>query len=153
MAYITAEVQQELLDAVARATDQIGVALVELGEAYEHVDDFTGERLEGELFGPVQKAYGRAKRTHAGFAERHGRPAAAYAADAQPGHPSQGVKGFVESAVAACGRADATLVTLQDSMMLVDVGDAELRAGIAEVRRILTEVPGRARVFVRTVGR
>jgi hypothetical protein len=152
MAYSTAEARQELLDAIGGATDQIGIALVELGEAYEHVDDFTGERLEGELFGPIQKAYGRAKRTHSGFAERHDLPTRAFPA-ATPGHPSQGVKGFVESAVAAAGRADATLVTLQDSMMLVDVGDAELRSGISEVRRILHEIPGRARIFVRTVGR
>lgn len=152
MAYVTAEARQELLDAVAAAADQIGVALADLGEAYEHVDEVTGERLEGELFRPVQTAYGRAKRTHAGFAERHGLPGRSFAA-ATPGHPSQGVKGFVESAVAACGRADATLVTLQDSMMLIDVGDAELRAGLAEIRRILHEVPGRARLFTRTLGR
>jgi hypothetical protein len=152
MAYSTAEARQELLDAIGEATDQIGIALVELGEAYEHVDDFTGERLEGELFGPIQKAYGRAKRTHAAFAERHDLPPRTFPS-ATPGHPSQGVKGFVESAVAAAGRADATLVTLQDSMMLVDVGDAELRSGISEIRRILHEIPGRARIFVRTVGR
>lgn len=152
MAYVTAQAQQELLDAVAAAADQIGIALVELGEAYEHVDDFTGERLEGELFGPIQKAYGRAKRTHTAFAEAHDLPVRSFPS-ATPGHPSQGVKGFVESAVAAAGRADATLVTLQDSMMLVDVGDADLRAGIAEVRRILHEIPGRARLFVRTLGR
>ncbi|WP_354698372.1 hypothetical protein DSM112329_04046 [Paraconexibacter sp. AEG42_29] len=152
MAYSTAEAQQELLDAIGAAADHVGVALVELGEAYEQVDDFTGERLEGELFGPIQKAYGRLKKTHAGFAARNDLPPRTFAA-ATPGHPSQGVKGFVDSAVAAAGRADATLVTLQDSMMLVDVGDAELRAGLAEVRRILHEIPGRARLFVRTLGR
>lgn len=152
MAYSTAEAQQELLDAIGTAADHVGVALVELGEAYEHVDDFTGERLEGELFGPIQKAYGRLKKTHTGFAERHDLPKRTFAS-ATPGHPSQGVKGFVESAVAAAGRADATLVTLQDSLMLVDIGDAELRTGLAEVRRILHEIPGRARLFVRTLGR
>ncbi|MCW3040523.1 MAG: hypothetical protein JWM31_2428 [Solirubrobacterales bacterium] len=152
MAYVTAEARQELLDAVASAAEQLGIALAELGEAYEHVDDFTGERLEGELFGPVQKAFGRAKRAHSAFAAAHDLSARAFPTP-NPGHPSQGVKGFVESAVAACGRADATLVTLQDSMMLVEVGDADLRAGIAEVRRGLHEVPGRARLFLRTVGR
>lgn len=152
MTYDTAEARRELLDAIGDAADHIGVALADLGEAYEHVDDQTGERLEGELFRPVQTAYGRAKRAHTGFAERHGLPTRTFAA-ATPGHPSQGVKGFVDGAVAACGRADATLVTLQDSMKLVDVGDGELRAGLAEVRRILHEVPGRARLFVRTLGR
>lgn len=152
MTYSTADARQELLDAIGDAADALGLALADLGEAYEHVDDLTGERLEGALFGPVQKAYGRTKRTHAAFAARHGLPARAFPA-AAPGHPSQGVKGFVERAVANAARADATLVTLQDSLMLVDVGDEELRAGVAEVRRLLHEVPGRSRTFLRTLGR
>jgi hypothetical protein len=38
-------------------------------------------------------------------------------------------------------------------MMPVEVGDPELRAGLAEVRELLGEVPTRAREFVRTLGR
>jgi hypothetical protein len=38
-------------------------------------------------------------------------------------------------------------------MAPVEVGDAELRAGLAEVRELLGEVPPRAREFVRTLGR
>jgi hypothetical protein len=38
-------------------------------------------------------------------------------------------------------------------MMPVEVGDPELRAGLAEVRELLGAVPGRAREFVRTLGR
>lgn len=53
MAYVTAEARQELLDTVARATDEIGGALAALTEAYEQVDDRTGDRLEEELFKPV----------------------------------------------------------------------------------------------------
>lgn len=152
MTYDTAEARRELLDAIGDAADAIAVALADLGEAYEHVDDLTGERLEGELFRPVQTAYGRAKRAHAVFAERHELPGRTFT-PATPGHPSQGVKGFVDSAVAACARADGTLITLQDSMKLVEVGDGDVRAALAEVRRILHEIPGRARLFVRTLGR
>jgi len=72
MAYTTVEGRQELLDALAGAIDQIGLALASLGAAYEQLDESTADRLEEELFGPVQVAYGRAKRTHAGFAGRHG---------------------------------------------------------------------------------
>ncbi len=152
MAYTTAEARQQMLDAIADAVDDIAAALAALGEAYELVDDHTGDRLEGELFRPVQHAYGRAKRTYTEFAasyELNVRPFA----DPTPGHPSQGVKGFVDGAVHAMGRADAALGTLQDSMMTIEVGDAELRAGLAEVRRLANEVPGRARLFVRTLGR
>jgi hypothetical protein len=152
MAYNAAEARQRLLDDVAQATDAIGVALAALGEAFEQLDDYNGEKLEEELFRPVQAAYGRAKRTHAEFAERHGLPGRSFASGS-PGLASDGVKGFVDRAVAAVGEADRRLATLQDSMMPVEVGDAELRAGLSEVRRLVGDVPGRARRFVSLLGR
>ncbi len=97
MAYSTAEAQQEMLDDVAVALDDLAVALADLGEAYELLDDATADRLEGELFKPVQLASGRLKRTAQGFAERMGRELRAVA-PATPGHPSQGVRGFVDRA-------------------------------------------------------
>jgi hypothetical protein len=153
MAYVTAEARQELLDAVADAIDEIGVALAALGDAYEQLDEFSADKLEEELFGPVQKAYGRAKRTHAEFAERHELPGGTFEPAAAPGAPSHGVKGFLDGAVEAVSRADGTIAALQDSMMTIDVGDAELRAGLSEVRRLIGDLPGRARQFMRTVGR
>ena len=82
MAYVTAEARQDLLDALATATDDIGVALGALGDAYELLDDVSAEQLEDVLFGPVQAAYGRAKRTHAEFADRHGLPRRTFASPA-----------------------------------------------------------------------
>jgi hypothetical protein len=152
VAYDTAEARQQLLDDVAQATDEISVALTALGEAYEHLDDFNADRLEEELFRPVQAAYGRAKRTHAEFAQRHGLPVRTFQ-PASPTLPSAGVKGFVGAAVDAVREADTTLATLQDSMRPVEVGDAELRAGLSEVRRTIGDVPGRATQFVRVLGR
>ena len=152
MAYVTAEARQQLLDDMAAAIDAIGVALACLGEAYEQLDEHSADRLEEELFRPVQAAYGRAKRTHAEFAERHGLPGRTFA----PGVPrgaSGRVKGLLDAAVAAVGEAESALVGLQDSMMPVEVGDAPLRAGLAEVRTLLGEVPGRARQLVRVLGR
>jgi hypothetical protein len=59
----------------------------------------------------------------------------------------------VDNAVASAADADAVLADLQDSMMPVEVGDPELRAGLAEVRELLGGVHARAREFVRTLGR
>jgi hypothetical protein len=35
----------------------------------------------------------------------------------------------------------------------VEVGDAELRSGLEDVRTLIGDVPGRARELVRTLGR
>jgi hypothetical protein len=152
MAYVTREARQDLLDILAEAIDEIAFALAALGAAYEQLDDASADRLEAELFRPVQVAYGRAKRTHAGFAERHGLPGRVFA-PAAPGAPSHGVRGFLDQAVEGVEDADADLSALQDSMMPVEVGDAELRAGLSEVRELLAGLGERARQFVRTFGR
>jgi hypothetical protein len=152
MAYVTEEARRELLDVVAEATEQIGVALAALGAAYEQLDEQSADRLEEELFRPVQVAYGRARRTHAGFAERHGLPGRTFES-ASAGLPSQGVKGFLERALEGIEDADGTLVELQDSMRPVEVGDAELRAGLSEVRALLGDLPERVHRFQSLFGR
>jgi hypothetical protein len=150
--YVAGEARQELLDTLADAIDEIAAALAALGAAYEQLGTLPADRLEEELFRPVQAAYGRAKRTHAGFAQRQGLPGRTFV-PATPGRPSTGIRGFVDSAVASAAEADAELAELQDSMMPVEVGDAELRAGLSEVRELLGDVRARAREFVRTLGR
>ena len=45
MAYTTAEARQQLLDDLAHAVDEIGVALAALGGAYELLDEHTADRL------------------------------------------------------------------------------------------------------------
>ncbi|MFI4978098.1 MAG: hypothetical protein ACHQC8_05425 [Solirubrobacterales bacterium] len=152
MAYATADARQQLLDTLAKAIQEIAFALASLGEAYELLDEQKADELEQKIFRPVQTAYGRAKRTHAEFARRHDLPGRQFE-PAAPGAPSQGVKGFISSAVEAAGRADGTLATLQDSMLPIEVGDAELRAGLEDVRRLIGEVPGQARRLLRTLGR
>ncbi len=152
MTYTTADGRRQVLDALARAVEEIGVALAALGEAYELLDENTADRLEQELFRPVQSAYGRAQRTYTGFADRHELPHRAFA-PAPPGAPSTGVRGFIEAALDATARADGELAALQDSMLPIEVGDAELRAGLQEVRELLGELRGRARELVRRLGR
>jgi hypothetical protein len=55
--------------------------------------------------------------------------------------------------VEAVREADGTLSTLQDSLLPVEVGDAQLRAELADLREILGQLPQRARELVRTIGR
>jgi hypothetical protein len=149
---VTSEARRELLETIAEAIEEIAVALAALGAAYEQLDEQSADRLEEQLFRPVQAAYGRAQRTHAGFAQRHGLPRRSFE-QASAGLPSQGVKGFLERADEAVGEADAILADLQDSMRPVEVGDPELRAGLAEVRELVGTLPDRARELVRTLGR
>lgn len=152
MAYVAGEARQEMLDTLGDAIDDLAAALAALGGAYEQLTTVPADRLEEQLFGPVQAAYGRAKRTHNGFAQRHGLPGRTFN-PAPEGLPSTGVRGFLDNAVASVAEADAELAELQDSMMPVEVGDAELRAGLAEVRELLGDVSARAREFTRTLGR
>ena len=151
MAYVTAEARQELLDTVAEAADRIAAALTALGEAYELLDERTADRMEELLFRPVQAAYGRAKRTHTEFAQRHGLPTRTFAPGAQMA--PHGPQETLEAAIEAAADADDILAELQDSLSPVEVGDAELRAGLAEVRRHLDEVATRGPQLLRVLGR
>ncbi len=146
------EAREQILADLAIAIEQIAIAAACLGAAYELLDELTADRLEAELFRPVQKAFGRAKRTHSQFAVRVGLPGYDFEAPSA-GLPSQGVKSFVERAVEAAGHGGATIADLQDSMLPIEAGDPELRVGLAEVRELLDQVPGRAREFQRTLGR
>jgi hypothetical protein len=151
MAYTNAEGRQQLLDELGSAADAIGIAIAALGEAYEALDEQTGDRLEDVLFRPAQAASGRAKRTYAEFAERHGFPARPFA-QGTAGHAS-GARGHIDHAVEALRRADDELAELQDSMLPVEVGDAQVRAGISETRALLGPLPGAARELERSLGR
>jgi hypothetical protein len=152
MAYTTADARRQLLDELATAADQIGMALASLGEAYERMDDDSAERLEEQLFRPVQAAYGRAKRSHSEFAGRHGLPAKTFEQPFPAGRASD-AKAAIEGAVDALRGADQTLSTLQDSMLPVEVGDPELRANLAQVRELIAPLPSHSREIVRTLGR
>src|SRR6476620_2389583 len=101
MAYVSQEARQELLGAIAEAVVEVGGALSTLGAAYEQLDEQSGDRLEEQLFRPVQLAFGRLRRTHDEFAARHDIARRASSEQPEPGHPSQGVKGFLEAAIDA----------------------------------------------------
>jgi hypothetical protein len=151
MPYSTAEARQQLLDDLAHAIDEIGAALAELGAAYELLDEQSADRLEEELFRPVQVAYARAQRTHATFADRHGLPTRTFAPPAT--NPAQTGRSLLDAALEAIEEADHLLVEIQDSMMPVEVGDAELRAGLAQARELVGPLPAQGRALERVLGR
>jgi hypothetical protein len=152
MSYSAADARRQLLDDIADATDQLALAVAALTEAYEELDEQTADRLEEELFRPVQSAYGRLRRTHAEFAERHSLPVQAFTASTGGAH-SGDPRVYVDRAVDAIERADQGLAELQDSMMPVEVGDRELREGLSEVRETIADLPARARRLMRAQGR
>ena len=152
MPYATADARRDLLEAIARAGDLISEALGELEGAYELLDERAAEALEERMFRPAQLAFGRARRTYGDFAARYELAQRDFAT-AVPGAPARGVKALVERAASAASRADGELGELQDSMLPVEVGDQELRAGLSQVREQLAAVPIGARELLRTLGR
>ncbi len=152
MAYSTAEARQHMLDDLASAIDELGAALAALGDAYEALDEQTADRMEAELFRPVQVTYGRAQRVHSGFAERHGLPARSFAPSAA-GRVGQDARSLLDAAIEAVEEAEQLLVEIQDSMMPVEVGDAELRSGLAALREAVGPLPDRGAGLLRTLGR
>jgi hypothetical protein len=152
MTYTAVEGREKVLTDLGIAVEQIAIALAALGEAYEQLDEHNADVLEEQLFRPVQLAFGRAKRTHAEFAARSALVGRSF--DAQsPGPQSQSVHELIDRAALAAGHADQTIADLQDSMLPVEVGDTELRAGLAQTREALGVVPNRTRDLVRTIGR
>jgi hypothetical protein len=152
MSYTNVEARGQMLDTLASATEHLARAVASLSAAYEQLDEQQADALEAQLFRPVQHAYGRAQRTHGGFADRHGLERRTFTAPT-PEAPSTGVRGYIEHAVDAVGAAERELVSLQDSLMPIEVGDPEFRAGLSEVRLLIDGLPLRAREFLRVLGR
>jgi len=150
--FTTAEARDRIIGDLEAAEEELGFAVASLGEGFEALPEGSADRLEDELFRPVQKAYVRTKRTRTGFAQRVARETD----EPQPkpvGPPSQGAKGFIQQAAGAAIQAGQILAELQDSMMPVEGGDAELRAGLSEIRELLSPIRVSAATFLRTLGR
>ena len=75
MSYVTTEARKELLVEVAEAIEEMSRSIAAIGEAYDAVDEAMADRIEAELFKPLQGAYASATRTYATFASRHELPA------------------------------------------------------------------------------
>ena len=152
MTYTNAEGRKKVLSDLGIAVEQIAVSLSALESAYELLDDIHAEELETRIFRPAQLAYGRAKRTHREFAARSSLPGRSFDSDA-PGPSAQEVHTLIDRAAYAATQADQTISTLQDSLLPIEVGDPQLRAGLSQTREALAAIPAGARDVVRTVGR
>lgn len=152
MAYSTAEARAEMLDDIGTSADELAAALAALSEAYELLDEDAGDELERAVFGPVQTAYGRLRRTHSEFARRHGLPERRFPAGT-PGTHTGDPRVYIERGLDAAQEAEQRLAELQDSMAPVDVGDPELRAGLAQTRTLLADVPVSGDRLLRSFGR
>jgi hypothetical protein len=152
MSFTNEEGRRQLLDEVDGAVGELATALACLSEAYEALDEDTADRLEAEMFRPVQAAYGRVRRARAEFAQRYGLDAKDL--DGASGEVAvQEARRYIERAVEAAEAADQQIAELQDSMLPVDVGDSEVRAGLAETRTLIAGVPAHGRRLLRTLGR
>jgi hypothetical protein len=152
MSYTMAEGRQKLLDDLVAAAEEIALALSYVGHAYDLLDEPTGDKLEAELFGPLQLAYAGAQKTHSGFAQRFAMKEHKFTAG-EAGLPSDGAYVLVANAADAAAQADDLLAEIQDSMLPVEVGDQQLRAELAAIRSRLAPLPSRAETFLRTLGR
>ena len=152
LAYTNLEGREGLLEALAESAELVGAALEFLGAAHERLDDQSAERLEEELFGSVQRAYAGARKAYAGFASRHGLSTRSFD---QPSVPPASLKAaeLIQKAADEAEGADEMLAGLQDDQALVEVGDVELRAGVADTRQAIGPVPARAREILRMLGR
>jgi hypothetical protein len=152
MAYHSEDARKQLLEDVAAAADLLAIAISCLSEAYEALDEDTADRLEEQMFRPVQAAYGRAQRTYTEFAGRYQLDDRSFE-PRSPGQHSSDPKSYIERAVEAAQAADQRIAELQDSMLPVDVGDTDVRAGLSETRALIADVPARGRQLLRIFGR
>jgi hypothetical protein len=141
MGYTTEEGRTQILDDAGAAADQLSIAIAELGEAYEHLDESAGDRMETDLFRPLQSAFGQ----RSGLPNRDFPPALPPA----PDDP----RVSLEHAADAIQAADDMLAELQDTLLPVEVGDQELRGGLSGTRTVIAPLPERCDEFVRTLGR
>jgi hypothetical protein len=152
MAYTAQEARMQLLDDLAAGADQLALGLASVGEAYDELDDQSADAVEEQLFRPLQAAYGRARRTHSEFASRYDLPQRTFEPRSAGTH-SNDPRVYLERTVEAAEQADHLIAELQDSMMPVEVGDTELRAGLSDVRSLIAELPARGRRLLHVVGR
>lgn len=151
MSYTNESGRRQILDDSGVAATDLAEALAALGEAYDLLDEHTADQMEDVLFKPTQAALGQLKRTLTEFAARYGLAAPSFAtarvpAPTDPHTTLERVADLVQG-------ADDTLAELQDTLLPVEVGDAELRAGLSRTRTLIGRVPASAEGLIRMLGR
>lgn len=151
MSYTAESGRMQILDDAAAAVGELEVALGQLGEAYDHLDEHTAEAMEDKIFRPLQGAYGLLRRVAGDFAGRYG--LTARDSEPPPLPAPQDPRVAFEQTADSIDNADRILSDLQDSLLPVEVGDRELRTGLSEVRTQLTPLPGACDAMIRGFGR
>jgi hypothetical protein len=151
VSYTTESGRRQILDDAVACAHDLGDAIAALSEAYELLDDHMAERMEAAVFKPTQAAFGQLKRTLSEFAARYGLPAPVIA-DAQQPAPTD-PHSSLDRVADLVQAADDGLAELQDTLLPVEVGDAELRAGLSRTRTLIGRVPAAAEELIRTLGR
>jgi hypothetical protein len=151
VSYTTESGRRQILDDASAAAVPLAAALAVLGDIYDLLDEQTADRMEARLFKPLQGAYGQLRRTLTEFAARTSLPAPSFAAGpAQlPSDPHSAIEHVADWTV----EADEILAELQDTLLPVEVGDAELRAGLSGTRTAITPLPSACVELLRTLGR
>ncbi len=151
MSYTTESGRRQILEDAAQAGRPLAAALAALGDVYDLLDEPTAERMEERIFKPLQAAYGQLRRTLTEFAARTMLPAPAFrqAPVQLPEDPHAAFEHVADWAL----EADELLAELQDSLLPVEVGDAELRQGLSGTRTAIAAVPARCAEMLRTLGR
>lgn len=151
MSYTSDSGRRQIIDDCVVGANLLSDALAALGEAYELLDDHTAEHMEESVFKPTQAALGQLKRTLGDFAARYGLPQPSFARSMIPAPADPHVT--LDRVADQVANADGALADLQDTLLPVEVGDAELRAGLSRTRTLITRVPAAAEELIRTLGR
>jgi hypothetical protein len=151
VSYTTDSGRRQILDDAVVGANYLGDALAALGEAYELLDDHMADRMEASVFKPTQAAYGLLKRTLTEFAGRYGLPAPVFPPSIIPAPTDP--HSTLERVADDVQNADDALSELQDTLLPVEVGDGELRAGLSQTRVTITRVPAAAEELIHTLGR
>lgn len=151
MSYTNDSGRRQIVEDASAAVPAIAGAIAMLTEVYEQLDEPTADRLEATVFKPLQSGYGLLRRTLTDFAVRYGMRPPAFAASnaALPTDPRTALERVADAAI----DADAIIADLQDTLLPVEVGDAELRAGLSGVRTAIARVPGSCSDLIRVFGR
>jgi hypothetical protein len=151
VSYTTESGRRQILDDAVVGANYLGDALAALGEAYELLDDHAADQMEATVFKPTQAAYGQLKRALTEFAIRYGLPQPTFPPSRLPAPTDPHTT--LERVADQVQSADDTLADLQDTLLPVEVGDPELRAGLSGTRTQLTRVPAAAEDLIRILGR
>jgi hypothetical protein len=151
MSYTTESGRRQILDDAATAVTPLSTALAALTEVYEQLDEQTADRLEETIFKPLQAAYGQLRRTLTEFATRCSLRAPLF----DPGNAALPTdpRNALEHVADAAQQVDEILAELQDTLLPVEVGDAELRAGLSGTRTLIARVPAHCAELIRLFGR